>query len=56
MADPINKDGILISVIDDFIANVLSGTGTVMEAIETDPTADFMKPFNPLYFIIDQLL
>lgn len=42
--------------LDDFIANVLSGTGTVMEAIETDPTADFMKPFNPLYFIIDELL
>ena len=43
--------------LDDFIQSVLAaGSGPVMQALETDPVADVTKPFNLLYFVIDQLL
>ncbi|MCH8499406.1 MAG: pectinacetylesterase family protein [Marinobacter sp.] len=42
--------------LDDFIRNVLNGSGAVMQASETDPTADFNKPFNLLYWLLDQLI
>ncbi len=42
--------------LEDFINSVLDGSGPVLQAFETDPSADLAKPFNPLYFAIDQLL
>ena len=42
--------------LEDFINSVLNGSGPVMRAIETDPAADLAKPFNLLYYLIDQLL
>lgn len=42
--------------LDDFVANVLNGSGAVMQASETDQQADYNKPFNPLYWALDQLL
>lgn len=41
---------------DDFIGNVLNGQGAVMQASETDTVADYNKPFNLLYWSLDQLL
>jgi len=38
------------------VANVLNGSGAVMQASETDQQADYNKPFNPLYWALDQLL
>lgn len=42
--------------LDHFINNVLNGSGTVMDASESSPNADFAKPFNFLYWTLDQLL
>ena len=42
--------------LDDFIASVLDGSGAVMQASETDTQADYNKPFNLLYWTLDQLL
>ncbi len=42
--------------LEDFINSVLDGNGPVLQAIESDRTADPAKPFNLLYFFIDQLL
>ena len=39
-----------------FIDSVLDGSGPVLQAVETDKAADLTKPFNPLYFLVDQLL
>ncbi len=48
----IQEQGLEIS---DFISSVLEGNGSVLEASETDTEADLNKPFNPLYYIIDNL-
>lgn len=42
--------------LEDFINSVLDGSGPVLTALETDPTGDLTKPFNLLYYLIDQLL
>ncbi|MFE8073072.1 pectin acetylesterase-family hydrolase [Marinobacteraceae bacterium S3BR75-40.1] len=42
--------------LDDFIDNVLDGNGAVLQASETDTKADYNKPFNLLYWTLDQLL
>lgn len=42
--------------LEDFINSVLDGEGPVLEAVETDTAADLSKPFNLLYYLIDQLL
>ena len=42
--------------LEDFINNVLDGTGPVMQAVELDWEADLDKPFNLIYFLINQLL
>ncbi|HEX7038179.1 MAG TPA: pectin acetylesterase-family hydrolase [Pseudomonadales bacterium] len=42
--------------LDHFIRNLMEGSGAVMEASESSPDADLNKPFNPLYFLLDQLL
>ena len=42
--------------LDDFIDDLMEGSGAVMEASESSPEADLNKPFNPLYFLLDQLL
>ncbi len=39
-----------------FINSVLDGQGKVLDASEQDDTADRNKPFNLLYWLIDQLL
>ena len=40
----------------DFVNNVMNGSGAVMQASETDTVADYNKPFNLLYWSLDQLL
>lgn len=42
--------------LDDFVNSVLNGTGPVLEASESSDAADRSKPFNLLYFALDQLL
>jgi hypothetical protein len=42
--------------LDHFIRNLMEGSGAVMQASESSPDADLNKPFNPLYFLLDQLL
>lgn len=42
--------------LDDFINNVMNGSGPVLEASELSDTADRNKPFNLLYYTLDQLL
>jgi len=42
--------------LDDFVDSVLNGSGPVLEASESSDTADRNKPFNLLYFALDQLL
>jgi hypothetical protein len=42
--------------LDHFIHNILNGSGAPMQASESDPAADLNKPFNLLYFLLDQLL
>ena len=39
-----------------FIDSVLDGNGKVLDASEADDTADRNKPFNLLYWLVDQLL
>ncbi|MGH8175976.1 MAG: pectin acetylesterase-family hydrolase [Steroidobacter sp.] len=39
-----------------FIDSVLDGQGPVLDASEASDAADRAKPFNPLYFLVDQLL
>ena len=42
--------------LDHFVTNVMEGSGTVMQASETDTQIDRQKPFNLLYYLVDQLL
>ena len=42
--------------LDHFINNVLNGSGNVMDASESSPQQDYSKPFNLLYWTLDQLL
>lgn len=42
--------------LDHFINNVLNGSGNVMDASESSPQQDYNKPFNLLYWTLDQLL
>jgi hypothetical protein len=39
-----------------FIDNLMEGSGPVMQASEEDDTADKNKPFNLLYFLVNELL
>lgn len=39
-----------------FIDSVLNGQGPVLDASEADDSADRAKPFNLLYWLVDQLL
>ncbi len=39
-----------------FIDSVLEGNGAVLDASEASDAADRAKPFNPLYFLVDQML
>ena len=41
--------------LNDFIDDILNGSGAVMQASETDTTIDSMKPFNLFYFLLDQI-
>ncbi|MAA65232.1 MAG: hypothetical protein CL581_10710 [Alteromonadaceae bacterium] len=41
---------------DDFVDNVLNGSGAVMQASETDQQADYNKPFNAFYWLLGQIL
>lgn len=40
----------------DFINSVLDGSGPILQASETSPAADYAKPFNLLYWTVDQIL
>ena len=40
----------------NFIDSVLDGQGKVLDASEQSDQADRAKPFNPLYWLVDQLL
>lgn len=42
--------------LDNFINNLLNGSGAVLSASESSDAADRAKPFNLLYYILDQLL
>ena len=42
--------------LDHFINNVMEGSGPVMDASESSDVADRNKPFNLLYYALDQLL
>lgn len=42
--------------LDHFINNVMKGSGPVMDASESSDVADRNKPFNLLYYALDQLL
>jgi hypothetical protein len=42
--------------LQNFITNVLEGQGAVLDASEASDAADRAKPFNPLYFLVDQML
>lgn len=42
--------------LDDFIASVLDGSGTVLDATETDRRADDDKPFNLFYWLFRKLV
>ncbi|CAN7577849.1 pectin acetylesterase-family hydrolase [Pseudomonas sp. LjRoot71] len=42
--------------LDDFVNNVMNGSGPVLDASELSDTADRNKPFNLLYYALDQLL
>ena len=42
--------------LDDFVSSVLDGSGPVLDASETSDQADRQKPFNLLYYVLDQLL
>jgi len=40
----------------NFIDSVLDGNGKVLDASESSDAADKAKPFNLLYWLVDQLL
>lgn len=42
--------------LSDFVDNVLDGSGSVMQASETDTQADYDKPKNLIYELLNQLL
>jgi hypothetical protein len=42
--------------LDHFVNNLLDGSGAVLAASESSDAADKAKPFNLLYYILDQLL
>jgi hypothetical protein len=42
--------------LDHFVNNLLEGSGAVLSASESSDAADKAKPFNLLYYILDQLL
>ena len=42
--------------LQNFITNVLEAQGAVFDASEASDAADRNKPFNPLYFLVDQML
>lgn len=42
--------------LDNFVNNLLNGSGAVLAASESSDAADKAKPFNLLYYILDQLL
>lgn len=42
--------------LDNFVSSVLDGSGQVLEASESSDVADRNKPFNLLYYLLDQLL
>ena len=42
--------------LDHFVDNLLNGSGAVLSASESSDAADKAKPFNLLYYILDQLL
>lgn len=42
--------------LDDFVNNLMNGSGAVMQASETDTVSDYEKGFNFLYWLLDQLL
>ena len=42
--------------LQNFITNVLEGQGAVLDASEASDAADRAKPFNALYFLVDQML
>ncbi|MDP3367853.1 MAG: hypothetical protein Q8S49_17700, partial [Pseudomonas sp.] len=42
--------------LDNFVSSVLDGSGQVLDASESSDVADRNKPFNLLYYLLDQLL
>ena len=42
--------------LDNFVNNVLEGSGPVLSASESSDAADRAKPFNLLYYLLNQLL
>src|SRR5690606_11522849 len=42
--------------LDHFVNNLLDGSGAVLSASESSDAADKAKPFNLLYYVLDQLL
>ncbi len=42
--------------LDDFVNNIMNGSGPVMQAEEQDSVSDYQKPFNLLYWILEQVL
>ena len=42
--------------LEDFVDNLMNGSGAVMQASETDQVSDYQKGFNLLYWLLDQLL
>lgn len=42
--------------LDDFVNSILDGSGKVLDASESSDVADRQKPFNLLYYVLDQLL
>ncbi|MCW1937029.1 hypothetical protein OMD46_13195 [Pseudomonas sp. MDMC_285] len=41
---------------DNFVSSVLDGSGQVLDASESSDMADRSKPFNLLYYLLDQML
>ncbi|MET1076530.1 MAG: pectin acetylesterase-family hydrolase [Pseudomonas sp.] len=42
--------------LDQFVSSLLDGSGPVLQASESSDLADRQKPFNLLYYLLDQLL
>ena len=42
--------------LDHFVSSVIYGSGQVLDASESSDLADRNKPFNLLYYLLDQLL